>query len=134
MIILLNLIGLLNRYPREWNVSWSTSFRHASTNYSGTFKNVQAHEILSLLKKGFVIKIFEKLYASLKRLKMSKKEWLRHKMDLFEDYEFPKPFPPDMLLKLPRTPNHAYLILGHQGTGKIQKPFVCENYYCIMDV
>ena len=114
-------IGLLNRYPPEWNVYWSTTYRHESQNYSGFLEKITGHKILSLLKEGYVIKIFERLKASLKRLKLSKKEYLTNKMDLFEDYQFPKPFPPDMLLKLPRTPNHAYLILGQQGTGKIKK-------------
>ena len=121
MIILLNPVGLLGRYPREWNVSWTTRYRHASTNYSGSLRKIQGHGISYLLQNGYIIKIFEKLNASLKRMKMSKKEYLINKMDLFEDYEFPKPFPPDKFLKLPRTPNHAYLILGHRGTGKIKK-------------
>ena len=75
-------------------------------------------DILSLLKSGYSIKIFETLNAFLKREGMSKRKSLRYKMDLFHDYSSPDPFPEDMFLRLPKgSPDQSYLMLGTKGTG-----------------
>ena len=71
------------------------------------------------MEKGFIIKIFERLKGSLKRVSMPKAKYLSLKMDLLEEYQFPQPFPPDMMLKRPRGTDHVYLMLGQQGTGKV---------------
>ena len=71
-------------------------------------------------ENGFIIKIFEKIEASFKRVEMSKTEYIMRKLDLLEEYQFPKPLPPDMLLKMPKPSDHAYLVLGQKGTGQVQ--------------
>ena len=54
----------------------------------------------------------------MKRKNMSRKKALSLKLDIFDDYSHPKPFPKDMYLRLPNgSPNQAYLILGTKGTG-----------------
>ena len=100
------------------NVTWQTQFRHPSTNNSAIIRRISGHDLLAMYKTGYIIKIFERLRASLKRVSMSKRKAIKNKMDLFKEYKFPKPFPPDMMLKLPRKPDHAYVILSQQGTGK----------------
>ena len=41
------------------------------------------------------------------------------KMDLFNEYAHPKPFPKDMFLRLNEgSPDQAYVILGQRSTGK----------------
>ena len=100
-------------------MTWSTISRHASTNYSGTLQNVPAHDILSLYKDNYILKIFERLPASLKRKNMSRRRALLMKMDLFNEYAHPKPFPKDMFLRLNEgSPDQAYVILGQRSTGK----------------
>ena len=50
---------------------------------------------------------------------MSRKKWLTMKMDLFDEYEPPKPFPSDKHLKISKNPpTLAYIFLGTKGTGK----------------
>ena len=114
-------LGLLGRYPRGLNIPFTTVYRHPSTNYSRTMESIPGHEVLSLMKKGFVVKIFERLKVGLKRIGMSKTKYLKGKIDLFEEYQFPQPFPPDMMLKRPMGRDQGYLILGQQGTGKVQQ-------------
>ena len=111
-------LGLLSRYPPGVNIPFNTVYRHASTNYSKTLEFISWHDVLLLMKKGFIIKIFDKLKASLKGLNMPKAQYLSLKLDLLDEYRFPRPMPPDMMLKRPRGSDHAYLILGQQGTGK----------------
>ena len=108
---------MLNRYPDELNITWSTFGKDPITNerFSGRMKG---KDILSRLKKDCSLKVFERLHASLKRKYLSKRSSLIHKMDIFEDYTFPQPFPPDKFLRLPNgTPDQAYLMLGTKTTG-----------------
>ena len=73
-----------------------------------------------VLEKNFTIKVFEKLHSSMKKINMSKRRFLLHKMDLFKDYSHPDPFPVDMFLRLPLgSPDQAYLMLGTKGTGSL---------------
>ena len=100
------------------NVRWNAITRHASSNYTGTHWNIPGHQILSLYERNYVIKVFNSLSASLKRQNMSKKKYLEKKMDLFKEFNHPKPFPKDMFLRLPEgSPDAAYVILGQRGTG-----------------
>ena len=76
-------------------------------------------DILSLLKKDYSLKIFEKLNAALRGKTFSKRTSLGLRMDIFKDYSYPQPFPDDKFLRLPHgSPNQAYLMLGTKGTGK----------------
>ena len=76
-------------------------------------------DILTLLKKDYSVKIFEKLNAALKKKAFSKRMSLMYKMDIFEDYSYPQPFPADKFLRLPHgSPDQAYLMLGTKATGK----------------
>ena len=111
-------IGLLQRYPADLNITWTTVARNPITN--DTFlRDMAGPDILSLLKKDYSIKVFEALNSRLKRENMSKRMSLRYKMDLFKDYSHPEPFPEDMFLRLPNgSPNQAYLMLGTKGTGE----------------
>ena len=86
--------------------------------------------ILSLQKRGYSLKIFEKLYAGLKKENMSKRMSLMYKMDIFKDYSFPQPLPMDKFLRLPRLPDQAYLILGTKGTGN-KLSFDIFDIFCI---
>ena len=114
------LQGLLNRYPPEINLTWDASIRHPSTNYSGALLNLPGKYILSLMERNYTVKVFEKLLASKKRQPHSRKTFLSLKLDLFKEYAHPKPFPTDMFLSLPDgSPDQAYVILAHKGTGKI---------------
>ena len=75
-------------------------------------------DILSRLKQGHSVRVFEALNAALKTVNMSERMSLIHKMDIFEDYSQPQPFPEDLFLRLPRgSPNQAYLMLATKGTG-----------------
>ena len=108
----------MQRYPAELNITWATLAKDPITNET-FIKRMTGPDILSLVKKGYLIKVFEKLNANLKRENMSKRMLLRYKMDLFKDYSYPKPFPKDMFLRLPHgSPNQAYLMLGTKGTGE----------------
>ena len=74
--------------------------------------------ILSLLKENYSLKVFEKLNTRLKRENMSKRMSLTYKMDIFNDYSYPHPFPTDKFLNLPQgSPDQAYIFLGTKGTG-----------------
>ena len=76
-------------------------------------------DILSRLKNDYSLKVFEKLNAGLKTKHLSKKNSLIYKMDIFEDYTFPQPFPTDKFLRLPNgSPDQAYLMLGTKTTGR----------------
>ena len=110
-------IGILNRYPKKLNVTWNALAINPLTNE--TFHgSIPGHELLAFLDKNFTIKVFEKLHSSMKRINMSKRMFLWHKMDLFKDYLPPDPFPVDMFLRLPLgSPNQAYFMLGTKGTG-----------------
>lgn len=116
--VLNSYLGLLNRYPAELNIKWTTFGKDPVTNE--TFdRRLTGPSILLLLMKGYSIKIFEKLNTKLKRQAMSKKMHLIKKMDIFQDYSYPKPFPRDKFLKLPDgSPNQAYLMLATKGTGE----------------
>ena len=110
--------GVLNRYPTELNITWTTVAKDPITS-----ENLYAHmtgtDILKLLKKDYSVKVFERLQTKLKKKSMSKRMSLMNKMDLFKDYSYPQPFPVDKFLKLPNgSPNQAYLMLGTKGTGR----------------
>ena len=110
--------GVLNRYPSELNISWTTVAKDPITS-----ENLYAHmtgaDILRLLKKDYSVKVFERLQTKLKKKSMSKRMSLMNKMDIFKDYSYPQPFPVDKFLKLPNgSPNQAYLMLGTKGTGR----------------
>ena len=116
--IIYSASGLLSRYPIELNIRWRTFARDPITH-----ENIVGYrtgtDILSLLKKDYSLKVFEKLNARLKKASMSKRMSLRKKMDIFEDYSYPQPFPVDKFLNLPNgSPDQAYLMLGTNGTGR----------------
>ena len=112
-------IGILNRYPEKLNVTWNALVRNPLTNES-LYGSIPGHDLLSFLEKNFTIKVFEKLHSSMKKINMSKRRFLLHKMDLFKDYSHPDPFPVDMFLRLPLgSPDQAYLMLGTKGTGSL---------------
>ena len=79
---------------------------------------IGGHELISFLNESYTVKVFERLNSKLKRQSMSKRKFLWSKMDLFQEYSHPKPFPQDMFLRMPLgSPNQAYVILGTKGTG-----------------
>ena len=109
------------------NVTWRTSIRHASTNYSGKLLNIPRHYILSLVDQNYTVTVFEKLSASKKKKSLSTEQFLSLKMDLFKEYAQPKPFPTDMFLRLPNgSPDKAYIILAQKGTGEV---FQCNTQF-----
>ena len=111
-------LGLLKRYPTELNITWNTCGKDPLTN-ERFLQRLRGDDILSLLKKNYSLKIFEKLNAGLKRQGLSKRMILKLKMDIFKDYSFPQPLPADKFLRLPNgSPDQAYLILGTAATGK----------------
>ena len=111
-------LGLLKRYPTELNITWNTYGKDPLTN-ERFLQRLRGDDILSLLKKNYSSKIFEKLYAGMKRQGLSKRMILKLKMDIFKDYSFPQPLPADKFLRLPNgSPDQAYLILGTAATGK----------------
>ena len=116
--ILYSSSGLSSRYPTYLNITWSTVAREPIT--SGNILNyLTGTEILSLLKKDYSLKVFERLRTTLKQEGMSKRMSLKNKMDIFEDYCYPQPFPVNKFLKLPSgSPDQAYLMLGTKGTGR----------------
>ena len=76
-------------------------------------------DILSRLKQNYSLNVFERLNSRLKTTYLSKRSSLIYKMDIFDDYTFPQPFPPDKFLRLPHgSPDQAYLMLGTKMTGK----------------
>ena len=110
--------GLLNRYPRELNITWPTLGKDPITNQS-FLRRMAGSDIIALLKNHTMFKVFERLNAGLKRKQMSRRVSLMYKMDIFKDYSYPQPFPRDKFLRLPDgSPNQAYLMLGTKGTGK----------------
>ena len=101
------------------NVTWTAVTKDPVTHKS-VIGSIPGYELLSMLEKNYTIKIFEKLYSSLRIKKMSKESSLQFKLDIFKDYSSPKPFPKDMFLNLPQgSPNQAYLMLGTKGTGVV---------------
>ena len=109
--------GLLRRYPTELNITWDTVGKDPVTN-ERFVRPLTGDDILSLLKKNYSIKIFQRLNAGLKRQDFSKRMILKLKMDIFEYYSFPQPFPADKFLRLPNgSPDQAYLMLGTKTTG-----------------
>ena len=102
------------------DVTWSMCAKSPSATLR-TMRRLHGYNILLLRERNYTIKVFEKLYASLKKKSMSKNQALKLKMDLFEEYSYPKPFPKDRFLTLPSgSPNQAYVMLGQKGTGKAQ--------------
>ena len=107
----------MSRYPAELNIQWNTLGQDPVTNETFV-RRIPGQSILSLLKNGYLLKVFEKLNTKPKRQQMSKRMYLMKKMDIFKDYSYPTPFPRDKFLKLPDgSPNQAYLMLGTKGTG-----------------
>ena len=110
-------LGLLSRYPKELNVTWNAVVQNPIDKHRW-HSYIQGDTLLQFLHRNYTIKVFEKLNASMKRKNMSRKKALSLKLDIFNDYSHPKPFPKDMYLRLPNgSPNQAYLILGTKGTG-----------------
>ena len=67
--------------------------------------------------------MWETLRAARKRQKMSQRLSLGLKMDLFDEYTYPTPFPKDIFQRLPNlSPHLEYIMLGQKGTG--------SNYGC----
>ena len=113
--------GLLSRYPQDLNVTWNAVVRNDKKNES-LHGGIEGHELISFLNENSTVKVFERLNSKLKRQNMSRRKFLWSKMDLFQEYSHPKPFPPDMFLRMPLgSPNQAYVILGTKGTGKKEK-------------
>ena len=112
-------LGILTRYPAELNITWSTIGKDPITNERFS-RRMTGVDILSRLKRNCSLKVFEKLHAGLKTKYLSKRSSLIYKMDIFDDYTFPQPFPPDKFLRLPNgLPDQAYLMLGTKATGKM---------------
>ena len=108
----------MNRYPANLNITWRTFGKDPRTNEKFLGRKTGS-DILSRLKNDYSLKVFEQLNAGLKTKHLSKKMSLIHKMDIFEDYTFPQPFPTDKFLRLPNgSPDQAYLMLGTKTTGK----------------
>ena len=120
---------MLSRYPTELNITWSTVASDRITS-DYIFDLLTGTDILSLLKKDYSLKVFERLRTRLKKECMSKKMSLRNKMDIFEDYSHPQPFPMDKFLKLPSgSPDQAYLMIGTKGTGRYMfSDILCTRY------
>ena len=111
-------LGILNGYPAEPNITWMTFGKDPSTNERFIDRKTGS-DILSRLKRDYSIKVFEKLHSGLKKKYLSKRKSLIYKMDIFEDYTFPQPFPADKFLRLPNgSPDQAYLMLGTKSTGQ----------------
>jgi hypothetical protein len=106
------------------NVTWMSVTRHASTNYSASFWKVPGHYLLSLYEKNYTIKVYELLTPGLQKeyMYMSKRKYLRNKMDLLEEFSHPRPFPATMFSnsRLPKGSSNQqpYVILGQKGTGR----------------
>ena len=110
-------LDLLKRYPPELNITWNTVGKDPITN-ERFLSRLTGNEILLRLEKDYSLKIFEKLNSRLRRTRMSKRMSLKLKMDIFEDFSFPRPFPVDKFLRLPDGPiDNAYVILGTTATG-----------------
>ena len=93
--------------------------RHPSSNTTIGLGSLTGEEIISLINKNYVIRIFQRLRSSLRRQKMSRRRSLMLKMDLLNEYSHPKPFPKDIFLRLPSgSPDQSYVMLGQKGTGK----------------
>ena len=115
---------MLARYPAKLNVTWTAYLRHKSTKYVGSAgQQLPGHDILSLLKENYTIKVWETLRAARKRQKLSQPLSLSLKMDLFDEYAYPTPFPKDIFQRIPTlSPHLEYIMLGQKGTGR--------NYDC----
>ena len=78
---------------------------------------------MSLLKEKYTVKVWETLRASRKRRERSQRLSLNLKMDLFDEFTYPTPFPKDIFQRLPTlSPHLEYIMLGQKGTGR--------NYDC----
>ena len=114
----------MSRYPTELNITWSTIARDPITS-ENILNYLTGTDILSLLKKDYSLKVFERLRTTLKKEGMSKRMSIKNKMDIFEDYTYPRPFPVDKFLKLPSgSPDQAYLMLGTKGTGRYMLNYI----------
>ena len=101
------------------NVSWSSVTKNPITK-EYTLGRRTGDQLMLLYQQNYTIKVFEMLRAELKREFMSRRRALSLKMDLFNEYSHPRPFPADMFLRLPTgSPSQAYLMIGQTGTGKI---------------
>ena len=115
--VVYSYLGLMSRYPAELNITWNTVAKNPITN-KNLFGHMTGPRILSLLKKDYSLKVFEQLNTRLKRENMSKRISLLYKMDIFNDYSYPQPFPTDKFLNHPEgSPDQAYIFLGTKGTG-----------------
>ena len=110
--------GLLQRYPPDLDEGWRSTVKDPLTNVT-YHRTVKGSDLADLYDQNCTIKVFHILETSKKRKSMSKRKALQLKMDLFDDYSYPKPFPKDMFLRLPNgSPDQAYLVLGQKGTGR----------------
>ena len=99
-------------------MTWSSVVKNVSTNeYTHTMRT--GHQLMQFLEHNHTLKVFHRLHSSLRRTNMSRRIALRLKMDLFDEYSLPRPFPNDMFLRLPNgSPDQAYLMLGQKETGR----------------
>ena len=112
-------LGILTRYPADLNTTWRTLGKDPITNKRFGQVQMSGTDILSRLKQNYSLNVFERLNSRLKTTYLSKRSSLIYKMDIFDDYTFPQPFPPDKFLRLPNgSPDQAYLMLGTKATGK----------------
>ena len=115
----LNLTGLLSRYPAKMNVTWTSLTRNPATN-EYNFERRTGHQLLHLYQQNHTIRVFERLLSGLKCEIMSPLMSSYLKMDLFDEYSYPRPFPNDKFLRIPKgSPNQSYVMLGQKGTGTV---------------
>lgn len=103
--------NLLHRYASEWTTVYNVANKENCK--SG---DLNGRRIYELIKKGYFVRVFHQLWKSQKGWQKNEK---KYKLDLIDDYTYPKPFPKDMFDDLYSDSDQAYIMLATAETGNI---------------
>ena len=124
--------NLLERYNFIENDHFTWTTLYQETTIGSTFQNahLNSNEVKNSINAGYLVKVFHRL---LKRLK----GWIdwesskRLRLDLLEEYSFPKPMPEDEFYNYHVETDQSYIMLATNGTGMFLGwvQFTCCCYY-----
>lgn len=102
-----------------WEVAWYNSKYDDAQN-----DILDSNEVIGLINQGSHYKVLSKLSKNLKGW-VSKKVELELKLDLLEDYAFPRCMPDDFIEEIHFDTELAYLMIASEGTGESKYNLKC---------
>ena len=114
--------NILDRYNfiKNDHFKWVTTYQKTiESTYQKEY--LSSNEVKNAINAGYLVKVFHRLLKNLKGWI----EWdssKRFRLDLLEEYSFPKPMPEDKFYNFHVETDQSYLILATNGTGKFLRP------------